>query len=101
MAERLTAQEKLHLVIEGLKGDVSASELCRRADIWPTQLYRYKKRGLEGALEVLSSRQGKKDPEKEALKAKIERLKQIITSQAAEIDLLKKERTRIIRSDQR
>ncbi len=101
MAKRLTAQEKLQLVIEGLKGDVSASELCRRADIWPTQLYRYKNRALEGALEALNSGKGKKDREKEALKAKIERLKEIITSQAAEIDLLKKERTRIIRSDQR
>jgi len=90
MAKRLTAQEKLQLVIESLKGDVNTSELCRRADIWPTQLYRYKNRVLEGALEALNSGKGKKDREKEALKAKVERLKEIITSQAAEIDLLKK-----------
>ena len=101
MAKRVAAQEKLHLVIESFKGDVNTSGLCRKADIWPTQLNRYRKRALEGAMEALNSRQGKKDPEKEALKAKVERLKEIITSQAVEIDLLKKERTRIIRSDQR
>ena len=90
MAKRLTAQEKLQLVIESFKGDVNSSELCRKADIWPTQLNRYKEKAIEGALEALNSHQGKRDPEKEALKSKLERLKDIITSQASEIDLLKK-----------
>ena len=91
MAKRkLTAQEKLQLVLESLKGDVGISELCRKTDIWPTQLNRFKQRALEGALEALNSRNGKKDPEKEVLKSKIERLKEIITTQASEIDLLKK-----------
>ncbi len=90
MAKRLTAQQKLQLVIESLKGDVNASELCRKADIWPTQLNRYQRKALEGALAALNSCKGKKDLEKEDLKAKIERLKEIITSQASEIDLLKK-----------
>jgi transposase-like protein len=87
---KLTAQEKLQLVIESLKGDVKASELCRIHDIWPTELNRFKKIALEGALKALNSRRGKKDREKEALNSKIERLKEIITSQASEIDLLKK-----------
>ncbi len=91
MARRkITAQEKLQLVLENLKGDVSISELCRKTDIWPTQLHRFREKALEGALEALNSRNGKKDSEKEALKSKIERLKEIITTQASEIDLLKK-----------
>ncbi|MDI6856646.1 MAG: transposase [Candidatus Thermoplasmatota archaeon] len=91
MAKRkLTAQEKLQLVIESFKGDVNTSELCRKHDIWPTELNRFKQRALEGALKALNSRRGKKDAEKEALNSKIERLKEIITSQASEIDLLKK-----------
>lgn len=91
MAKRkLAAQEKLQLVLESLKGEVNASELCRQHDIWPLQLNRFKQRALEGALEALNSRKGKKDPEKELLKAKIEHLKEIITTQASEIDLLKK-----------
>ena len=44
MAKRFTAQKKLQLVIESFKGDVNSSELCRKADIWPTQLNRYKNR---------------------------------------------------------
>lgn len=87
---KLAAQEKLQLVIESLKGDVKASELCRIHDIWPTQLNRFKKIALEGALKALNSKKGKKDHEKEALKLKIERLKEVITTQASEIDLLKK-----------
>jgi len=87
---RLTAQEKLQLVIESLKGDVKASELCRQHDIWPTELNRFKKIALEGALNALNSRKGKKDREKEVLKSKIEHLKEIITTQASEIDLFKK-----------
>jgi len=91
MAKRkLTAQEKLQLVIESFKGDVNVSELCRKVDIWPTELNRFKQKALKGALEALNSRNGRKDREKETLKSKIERLKEVITSQASEIDLLKK-----------
>jgi transposase len=91
MAKRkLTAQEKLQLVIESFRGDVSISELCRKADIWPTQLNRFRKKVLEGALRALNSSPNRKDPEKEALKQKLEKLKEIIITQAAEIDLLKK-----------
>lgn len=65
MAKRkLTAQEKLQLVLESLKGDVGISELCRKTDIWPTQFNRFRQRALEGALEALNSRNGKKDSEK-------------------------------------
>jgi len=87
---KLTAQEKLQLVLESLKGGVNTSELCRQHDIWPTQLNHFKQRALEGALGALNSQRSKKDPEKEAMKSKIERLKEIITTQASEIDLLKK-----------
>ncbi len=91
MAKRkLTAQEKLQLVIESFKSDVNVSELCRKHDIWPTELNRFKERALEAALKALNSRKGKKDPEKEILRSKVERLKEIITTQASEIDLLKK-----------
>ena len=89
MAKRkLTAQEKLQLIIESFKGDVNLSELCRKVDIWPTESFnRFKQKALKGALEALNSRKGRKDREKETLKSKIERLKEVITSQASEIDL--------------
>ncbi len=51
--KKLTAQEKLQLVIESFKDDVNTSELCRKQDIWPTELNRFKQRVLEGALKAL------------------------------------------------
>jgi hypothetical protein len=46
---------------------------------------------MEGALEALRGNGRKKrDPEKEALKAEQEKLKEIIIGQAGEIELLKK-----------
>jgi hypothetical protein len=65
----------------------------------PHKLNHFKEKALQGALEALNSRKGKKDPEKEVLKSKIERLKEIIPTQASEIDLLKKRRAQIIRLD--
>jgi len=53
--------------------------------------YRYRDKVVEGALKALGRNGRKKrDPEKEALKADQEKLKEIIISQAGEIELLKK-----------
>ncbi len=83
-------KEKLRIVIEGLRAE-NISELCRQEGIRPTDYYRYREKVMEGALEALRRNgQKKRDPEKEALKAEQEKLKEIIISQAGEIELLKK-----------
>ncbi len=83
-------KEKLRIVIEGLRAE-NISELCRQEGIRPTDYYRYREKVMEGALEALRRNgQKKRDPEKEALKAEQEKLKEIIVSQAGEIELLKK-----------
>jgi hypothetical protein len=83
-------KEKLRIVIEGLRAE-NISELCRQEGIRPTDYYRYREKVMEGALEALRRNgQKKRDPEKEALKAEQEQLKEIIVSQAGEIELLKK-----------
>ncbi len=83
-------KEKLRIVFEGLRAE-NISELCRQEGIRPTDYYRYREKVMEGALEALRRNgQKKRDPEKEALKAEQEKLKEIIISQAGEIDLLKK-----------
>ncbi len=38
---KLTAQEKLQLILESLRGDVKASEICWQCDIWSTELNRF------------------------------------------------------------
>ncbi len=83
-------KEKLRIVIEGMRAE-NISELCRQEGIRPTDYYRYREKVMEGALEALRRNgQKKRDPEKAALKAEQEKLKEIIISQAGEIELLKK-----------
>ena len=85
-----SAQEKLRIVIEGMKAE-NISALCRREGISPTDYYRYREKLMEGGLEALrqNGRQ-KRDSEKESLKKEIEKLKDVVVSQAGEIELLKK-----------
>jgi len=87
---RLSPREKLRIFLEGLKDNVKVAEVCRREEIWPNEYYRIKEKALSGALEALKNSGKKKDPQKNRLKKEIERLKDIVLSQAEEIDLLKK-----------
>ncbi len=84
------AKEKLRIVIEGMKAE-NISALCRQEGISPTDYYRYREKLLDGGLEALrqNGRQ-KRYSEKEFLKKEIEKLKEVIVSQAGEIELLKK-----------
>ena len=84
------AEEKLRIVLEGMKAE-NISALCRREGISPTDYYRYRDKLVEGGLEALrqNGRQ-KRDAEKESLKKEIEKLREIIVSQAGEMELLKK-----------
>ena len=84
------AKEKLRIVIEGMKAE-NISALCRQEGISPTDYYRYREKLVEGGLEALrqNGRQ-KRDSEKESLKKEIEKLKEVIVSQAGEIEVLKK-----------
>ena len=85
-----SANEKLRIVIEGMKAE-NISALCRQEGISPTDYYRYREKLVEGGLAALrqNGRQ-KRDSEKESLKKEIEKLKEVIVSQAGEIELLKK-----------
>ncbi len=80
---KLTAQEKLQLVLESLKGDVNISELCRQHDIWPFFAQSFQAESPPGSFAGFKFKKGNKDPEKEALKLKIEPLLEIITTQAS------------------
>lgn len=83
-------EEKLRIVFEGI-GAENISELCRREGICPKDYYRYRDKVVEGALEALRwNGRKKRDPEKETLNKEIEHLKEIIVSQAGEMELLKK-----------
>jgi len=83
-------EERLKIVLEGLKKGSSVAEVCRRYGIYPTEYYRYKELALRGALEGLKANPKKKDREKERLEKDKEKLKRAIVELTLENQLLKK-----------
>jgi transposase-like protein len=52
-----SAQQKLEIVLAGLRGDVSVKELCRQHEIAETLYYSWREKLLEGGREALSGKQ--------------------------------------------
>jgi putative transposase len=53
-----SAQQKLEIVLAGLRGDVSVKELCRQHEIAETLYYQWREKLLEGGREALGGKQG-------------------------------------------
>jgi transposase-like protein len=71
----------------------NAAEICRRENIQPNLLYRWKSRFKEGGIEALKAmKRGpkSKDPVKQALARENERLKTALCESSIELQLLKK-----------
>lgn len=68
---RFSAEEKIRIVIEGLRGEISVSELCRREGIAPTVYYRWSKAFLEAGKNGLT-----RDTRRDATAEEVKRLKQ-------------------------
>ncbi len=81
-----TADEKLAIVMEGLKEKRSVAEICREHKISQTLYYRWRDKFLEGGKKALVNG----DSDDNAYKAEIERLQKIIGKQAIQIEILKK-----------
>jgi transposase len=81
-----TGEEKLAIVMEGLKEKRSVAEICREHKISQTLYYRWRDRFLEagkkGLIHGVSDDNG--------YKAELERLQKIIGKQAIQIEILKK-----------
>ena len=52
--EIYSAERKLRIVLEGLRGEVSISELCRREGIHPNMYYKWSKEFLEAGKQHLA-----------------------------------------------
>jgi len=86
------AEEKIRIILEGLKREVSASELCRRERIHPHIYYSWLKDFMEGGKSRLR-KDGARDATVEdvvGLRRENERLKTIVADQVLEVTLLKK-----------
>ena len=83
-----TAEEKLEIVLEGLKEKKPIAEICREHQISQTLYYRWRDKFLEAGEKGLIN--GGSDDN--VYKAEIERLQKIIGKQAIQIEILKERR---------
>jgi len=81
-----TSEEKLAIIMEGLKGTKSVADICREHQISQTLYYKWRDKFLEGGKKALTNG----DSGNNAYKAEIERLQKIIGKQAVMIEVLKK-----------
>ena len=86
------ADEKIRIILEGLKREVSTAELCRRERIHPHSYYSWLKDFMEGGKARLR-KDGARDATSDdvsGLRRENERLKVIVADQMLETTLLKK-----------
>ncbi len=86
---KFSADEKIRVVVEGLRGEISISELCRREKISPSQYYKWSKQFLEAGKNALTRETSRNatDGEVSDLRDENERLK--IALAESHIDVIK------------
>ena len=80
-----TAQQKLEIVLAGLRGDVTVKELCRSHQIAETLYYSWREKLLEGGREALAGkheRQGERE-----LKRRIGQLERALGRKTYELEI--------------
>ncbi len=89
---RFSAEEKIRVVLEGLRGEDSIAELCRRERINQNLYYRWSKEFLEAGKKRLAgdtAREATSD-EVKSLRAEASQLKELLAEGMIENRLLKK-----------
>ena len=82
-----TTDEKLAIVMAGLKQIQSVAELCREHQISQTQYYKWRDQFLEGGKQALM---GAKHDTTKQFERKVEQLEHIIGKQTVALEVLKK-----------
>ena len=59
-----TPEEKLKIVLEGISGTITVSELCRKYDLRPARFYYWKDQLINNAPEIFENRGRKIDEER-------------------------------------
>jgi transposase len=89
---KFSADEKIRIVLEGLRGEISVTDLCRREGISPTLYYRWSKAFLDAGKNGLlrdTSRSATTD-EVRVLKQENDALKKAVAESVLEVQRLKK-----------
>ena len=89
---RFSAEEKIRIILEGLRGEESIAELCRREGLAPNLYYRWSKEFLEAGKKRLLGDMTREAtaPEVKTLREENARLKQVLAETVLENRLLKK-----------
>ena len=98
-----TPEEKLKIVLEGMSGTVSVSDLCRKYDLKPARFYYWKDQLVNSAPEIFENRGRKVDEDRIRAEKdrEIARLKATIVEVVREnLDIKKKNGDRLQRREQ-
>jgi len=92
---QFSAEEKIRIVLAGLRGEDSIAELCRREGIAQSLYYSWSKDFLEAGKKRLAGDTAREasTSEVKALRREARDLKEVVAEQALEIRLLKKSMT--------
>ena len=92
---KFSSEEKIRIVLEGLKGEVSIAELCRREGIVSNLYYRWSKDFLEAGKKRLSGDTSREATSSEVggLRSENDQLKQLVAELSLKNRLLKKSLT--------
>ena len=89
---RFSAEEKIRVVLEGLRGEESIAALCRREGIAESLYYAWSKEFLEAGKRRLAgdTARAATTDEVKALRQEARSLKEVVAEQALELRLIKK-----------
>jgi len=92
---KYSSEEKIRIVLEGLKGEVSIAELCRREGIVSNLYYRWSKDFLEAGKKRLQGDTAREATSSEVgdLRSENDQLKQLVAELSLNNRLLKKSMT--------
>ncbi|MEO3480416.1 MULTISPECIES: IS3 family transposase [Roseobacteraceae] len=94
--KQYSAEEKIRIVLDGLKGEDSIAELCRREGIAQSLYYSWSKEFLEAGKKRLAgdTARAATSSEVKVLRREARDLKEVVAEQALELRLLKKKHAR-------
>ena len=89
---KITAEEKIRIVLDGLKGEDSITEICRREGIAPSLYYKWSKAFLEAGKRRLQGDTVREASSNEVtdLRKENEQLKQLVAEVSLKNRVLKK-----------
>ena len=92
---QFSAEEKIRIVLDGLRGEVTITELCRREGIAESLYYSWSKEFLEAGKRRLAgdTERAVNAGDVKNLRREAQELKEVVAEQALELRLLKKSMT--------